>query len=207
MKTDVQKIVPCLWFDKQCEEAMNFYISAFSGLSGERKESKIISVKRYEEGMETPGIEEMIGKVLTGVFELEGYRFMALDGGPIFKINPSVSFTLNFHPSQDRNARSNLDTLWNKLSPGGKVLMELQKYPYSERYGWIQDKFGVSWQFFLAEPEDDSRTFIVPTLMFTGDVAGKAEEATDFYLSVFKNSKRGLWSATRPVWSRIKKEL
>ena len=156
MKTDIQKIVPSLWFDKQCEEAMNFYVSAFSGLSGEKKESKIISVQRYEKGMETPGIEEMVGKVLTGIFELEGYRFMALDGGPIFKFNPSVSFILNFDPSLNKNARKNLDTLWKKFSPGGKVLMELQKYPFSEHYGWIQDKYGVSWQLFLSDP--DSRT-------------------------------------------------
>lgn len=191
MKSDVQKIIPSLWFDDQCEEAMNFYISSFSGLSGERKESRIISVMRYEEGMETPGIEEMIGKVLTGVFELEGYRFMALDGGPMFKLNPSVSFILNFDPSVNNNARKNLDTLWKRFTPGGKVLMELQKYPFSEHYGWIQDKYGISWQLFLSEPEGEPRPFIVPSLMFTGDVSGKAEEAVNFYLSVFKNSRRG----------------
>ena len=192
MKTDVQKIIPSLRFDKQCEEAMNFYVSAFSGLSGEKKESKIISVKRYEEGMETPGIEEMVGKVLTGIFDLEGYRFMALDGGPIFQFNPSVSFILNFDPSRDKKAKNNLDTLWKKFTPGGKVLMELQKYPFSEHYGWIQDKYGISWQLFLSDPDGEPSPFIVPSLMFTGDVTGKAEEAINFYLSVFKNSKRGI---------------
>jgi len=90
MNYDMQKIVPCLWFDKQCEEAMNFYVSSFSNLSGEREKSSIISIQRYEEGMETPGIEKMVGKVLTGIFELEGYRFMALDGGPEFQLNPSI---------------------------------------------------------------------------------------------------------------------
>lgn len=192
MKTDEQKIVPCLWFDKQCEEAMNFYISAFSGLSGEGKESKIISVKRYEEGMETPGIEEMVGKILTGVFDLEGYRFMVLDGGPVFKVNPSVSFILNFNPANNNNAKRNLALLWNRFTQGGKVLMELQKYPFSEHYGWIQDKYGISWQLFLSDPDAEPRPFIVPSLMFTGDVSGKAEEAGNFYLSVFKNSKKGI---------------
>lgn len=192
MKSEVQKIVPSLWFDTQCEEAMNFYVSAFSGISGGKTHSGIISIYRYEEGMETPGIDEMIGKVLTGIFELEGYRFIALDGGPIFKINPSVSFTVNFNPSVNRNARKNLDELWSKLSSGGEVMMELQKYPYSDRYGWVQDKYGLSWQLFLAKPEDDPRPFITPTLMFTEAVAGKAEEATDFYLSVFRNSERGM---------------
>jgi predicted 3-demethylubiquinone-9 3-methyltransferase (glyoxalase superfamily) len=142
--------------------------------------------------METPGIDEMVGKVLTGVFELEGYRFQALDGGPLFHINPSVSFILNFDPSHIRNARKNLDTLWNKLLPGGKVMMELQKYPFSEHYGWIQDKYGISWQLFLSNPEGDPRPFIVPSLMFSGKVSGKAEEAVDFYLSVFEDSKKGI---------------
>ena len=92
--------------------------------------------------METPGIEKMVGKVLTGIFELEGYRFMALDGGPEFRLNPSISFILNFNPSLNNIARKNLDLLWNRFIKGGKVLMELQKYPFSELYGWIQDKYG-----------------------------------------------------------------
>lgn len=192
MNTDIQKIVPSLWFDKQCEEAMNFYVSVFSGSSGENKQSKIITIQRYEKGMETPGIDKMVSKVLTGIFELEGYRFMALDGGPEFKINPSVSFTVNFDPSLNKNAVKSLDTLWSKLSKGGKVMMELQKYPFSERYGWIQDKYGLNWQLFLANPDGARRPFITPTLMFVEDVSGKAEEAVNFYLSVFKNSKRGM---------------
>ncbi len=192
MKKDIQKIIPGLWFDKQCEEAMNYYVSAFSDLSGEKKESGIISIQRYEKGMETPGIDEMLGKVLTGVFVLQGYRFMALDGGPVFQFNPSVSFMLNFDPSVNQNSWKNLDALWNKFLQGGKVLMELQEYPFSKHYGWIQDKYGISWQLFLSDPDGDPRPFIVPSLMFTGNVTGKAEEAVDFYLSVFKDSGKGI---------------
>ncbi|MGE5420735.1 MAG: VOC family protein [Chloroflexota bacterium] len=188
----MQKIVPCLWFDKNCEEAMNYYVSCFSGISAGKQGSGILSVKRYAKGMETPGIEEMIGKVLTGVFDLEGYRFMALDGGPIFKFNPSVSFIVNFNPSRNRNAVKKLDKLWEQFSEGGKVLMELQKYPFSERYGWVQDKYGINWQLFLTDPKRDYRPFIVPTFMFTEKVAGKAEEAVDFYISLFNNSQRGM---------------
>src|SRR4030042_4788969 len=117
-----QKIMPSLWTDKNCEEAMNFYISVFSNSPDKKKESKIISIKRYEKGMETPGIEQMEGKVLTGIFELEGYRFMALDGGPIFKSNPSISFILNFDPSRDKNASETIEYFWKKLSDGGRVL-------------------------------------------------------------------------------------
>jgi predicted 3-demethylubiquinone-9 3-methyltransferase (glyoxalase superfamily) len=69
--------------------------------------------------------------------------------------------------------------------------MPLDKYPFSERFGWVQDKYGLSWQLILTDPEGDERPFIVPSLMFVGDVAGRAEEAIDHYLSVFKNSKLG----------------
>lgn len=192
MESNNQKIVPCLWFDNNCEEAMNFYVSCFSGISAGKEGSKIHSIQRYAKGMETPGIEEMIGKVLTGVFDLEGYRFMALDGGPVFKFNPSVSFTVNFNPSMTPDALKKLDKLWEQFLQGGKVIMELQKYPFSERYGWIQDKYGISWQLFLADPKRAYRPFIVPTFLFTEKVAGKAEEAVDFYVSFFNNSQRGM---------------
>ncbi|OGH02919.1 MAG: hypothetical protein A2798_00625 [Candidatus Levybacteria bacterium RIFCSPHIGHO2_01_FULL_37_17] len=180
----MQKIIPSLWFDNNCEEAMNFYTSVFPN-------SKIVSIKRYEKGMNTPGISQMVGKVLTGIFELDGYRFMALDGGPIFKFNPSVSFILNFDPSKDKNATENIEEMWDKLSEGGKVLMEFQKYDFAEKYGWCEDKFGVSWQLMLTNPQGDERPFIVPSLLFVGDSAGKAEEAEKFYQGVFKNSKQG----------------
>lgn len=192
MKADEQKIIPCIWFDKNCEEAMNFYVSAFSGIPGDKNESSIISILRYEEGMETPGIENLAGKVLTGIFELKGYRFMALDGGPYFKPNPSVSFILNFDPSRDNNAGGNLISLWNILSANGKVLMDLQEYPFSKHYGWVEDRFGISWQLMLTHPEGEPRPFIIPSMMFVGDVAGKAEESLNFYVSIFGNSSRGM---------------
>lgn len=191
MKADIQKIIPCLWFDSECEEAMNFYVSAFQGLSGEQKKSGIISIQRYEKGMETPGIDDMIGKVLTGIFEIEGYKFMALDGGPLFRLNPSTSFIVNFDPSRDQNSGRNLEALWKKLSDRGKVLMDLQKYPFSELYGWIEDRFGVSWQLMLSDPQGEPRPFIIPSFLFVDEVAGKAEEAINYYVSVFNSSRIG----------------
>lgn len=98
---------------------------------------------------------------------------------------------VNFDPSRDPKAREHLDELWNILSEGGTALMELGEYPFSKHYGWIQDKFGVSWQLILTNPEGEERPLIIPSLMFVGSVCGKAEEATDRYLSIFKNSKRG----------------
>ena len=103
-----------------------------------------------------------------------------------------MSFIINFDPSRDKNAWENLDKLWEKLSQGGAALMPLDKYPFSERYGWLQDKYGLSWQLILSNPEGEERPFIVPSLMFVGKVCGKAEESTNFYMSVFKNSRRGI---------------
>ncbi len=131
------------------------------------------------------------GSVMTVEFELEGFKFIALNGGPLFKFTPAVSFFLNFDPSRDQKAREHIDAMWEKLAAGGTALMPLDKYPFSERYGWIQDKYGVSWQLILSNPEGEQRPFIVPSLLFVGDVAGRAEEAIDFYTSVYRNSKRG----------------
>jgi len=175
----MSKITPHLWFDTQAKEASEFYVSLFPN-------SKVGSVTTLRN---TPsGDTDVIS------FELAGQSFMAISAGPLFKINPSISFFLNFDPSQDENAKENLDKTWGKLIEGGKALMPLQEYPFSKHYGWVEDKYGVSWQLILTNPEGEPRPFIVPSLMFVGAVAGKAEEATDFYLSVFKNSKRGTLS-------------
>lgn len=187
----MQKITPSFWFDHECEEAMHFYVDTFNTVF-DNQESKIESIERYPADKQIGPLKDMGGKVLTGIFELAGYKFMALDGGPLFKITPAISFFLNFDPSKDQKAREHLDALWGELSQGGKVLMELNEYPFSKRYGWIQDKYGVSWQLILSDPEGDDRPFIMPSLLFAGDVVGKAEEAISFYISVFKDSKKGL---------------
>ena len=174
----MNKITPHLWFDNQAREAAEFYVSAFGN------GSKINSTSTLHD---TPS-----GDVETVVFELLGHSFMAISAGPLFKLNPSISFFVNFDPSRDDKAREKLDALWEKLSDGGTVLMPLQEYPFSSRYGWLQDKHGLSWQLIFTDPDGDPRPDIIPSLLFTGGVCGKAEEATEFYLSVFKNSQRGL---------------
>ncbi len=181
----IQKIVPHLWFNKEAVEAAEFYVAAFSNLPSTLTQgaSHIVNKNTL---YDTPS-----GTVETVVFELAGYRYAAISAGPLFKINPSVSFILNFDPSHDENARGHLDALWATLSEGGTALMPLQAYPFSKHYGWIQDKYGVSWQLMLTDPTGEKRPFITPSLMFVGDVCGKAEEATNFYLSVFKDAQRG----------------
>ena len=131
-------------------------------------------------------------------FELWGQKFMSISAGPLFTFNPSVSFIVNFDPvffkdssSPEKEARKAIDSAWERLSEGGTVLMPIDQYPFSNRYGWIQDKFGLSWQLILTNPEGDARPSIIPSLMLVGDNAGRAEEAINFYLSVFKDSKMG----------------
>lgn len=174
----MQKIIPHLWFDTEAVEAAEFYVSAFGNDSVITHQSTLTN---------TPS-----GDCDIVSFDLCGYSFMAISAGPYFKINPCISFMLNFDPSKDPDARKHLDALWEKLSDGGKALMDLDKYPFSDRYGWIQDKYGVNWQLILTKPEGEPRPFIIPSLMFTGDNTGNANEAIDFYVSVFKDSKRGL---------------
>ncbi len=171
-----QKITPNLWFDKEAREAAEFYSKVFP-------ESKITRTTMLHD---TPsGDCEIVS------FEVWGHKFMAISAGPLFKFNPSVSFLVNFDPSIIKDAREKIDEVWNKLSDGGQVLMALDKYPYSERYGWVQDKYGLSWQLILTDPKVDERPIIMPSLLFVGDSYGKAEESIKFYTSVFKGSKIG----------------
>ncbi len=124
------RIVPSLWFDQNTEEAVDYYIAAFNGSPHKRGESRLISMQRYEPGMEVPGAEQMQGKVLTAIFELDGQRFMALDGGPIFTFNESVSFYVECEDQEE------VDYFWELLSA----------VPEAEQCGWVKDKFGLSWQ-------------------------------------------------------------
>lgn len=179
----MQKIVPCLWFDKDAEEAMNFYVSIFAKSRANTGSSQIVSIKRYPEEVPAEFMKGMEGKVLTGLFELAGYRFMALDGGPIFTFTPAISFFVRCQSADE------VDAYWSSLSDGGTVLMPLDTYPFSEKYGWIQDKYGLSWQVILSQ--DAVGQTIVPSLMFVGDQAGKAEEAIRFYAEVFGDAAVG----------------
>ena len=113
-----QKITPFLWFDGNAEEAVNFYTSIF-------KDGKIVSLQRYPDEF-----EDMRGKVLTAVFELNGQELMAIDGGPQFKFNEAISLYV------DCESQEEVDNYWNKLAEGGEILM----------CGWLKDKYGVTWQ-------------------------------------------------------------
>lgn len=186
----MQKIIPHLWFDTEAVEAANFYASVFP-------QSKVTHTSCITN---TPS-----GDCDIVSFEIMGLKFQSISAGPLFKFNPSQSFMVNFDPAQMSDAREKIDEIWGKLTEGGKVLMELDAYPFSERYGWVQDKYGLSWQLILTNPQGEMRSPVVPSFLFVQDMAGKAKEASDFYISVFKNTKRGA-IVPYPVETKTEKE-
>ena len=169
-ESKAERIAPFLWFAYNAEEAMNFYISCF-------KNSQITSKSYYnEEAAKASG--QAKDSLMASSFTLNDQEFMVLNGGPVFQFNPSISLFVNCETEQET------DELWNKFSDGGRVLMEYKTYPFSKKYGWIQDKFGLSWQLNFTETPQK----IAPCLMFTGKQAGRAEQAINYYMSLFKNS-------------------
>lgn len=163
----MQKITPHLWYDTQAIQAAEFYVSIFPN-------SKITNTTTLHD---TPS-----GDTDIVTFEILGYEFQAISAGPLFKFNPSISFHVKC------KTKDEVDAYWEKLSEGGMVLMELGAYPFSERYGWLQDQYGLSWQL-IYTPGPDVSQRITPAILFVGSVSGKAEEAVNFWTSVFRDAK------------------
>lgn len=191
----MQKIIPHLWYDKEAKEAAAFYVATFG--TSPAGESKVGTVTTL------PGTPSGDADIVP--FTLWGYEFLSISAGPLFKPTPAISFMVNFDPSQDPDAAKKIDEVWAKLSESGKVMMELGEYPFSKRYGWVADKYGFSWQLILTNPEGEERPLIIPSLLYVTDTGLTAEEATDFYLSVFKGSTRGT-IARYPAGSEPNKE-
>lgn len=152
----MQKITPFLWYDSQAEEAAKFYTSLF-------KNSSVDSVN----------------PMMTS-FQLNGLQFIALNGGSLFKFSNAVSLFVTC------NSFDEIDQLWEQLSDGGTVLMGLNEYPWSKKYGWVNDKYGLSWQLFFGDKDQQ----ISPLLLFVQDQFGNAEEAIDSYTSLFDHSEK-----------------
>lgn len=152
-------IYPCIWCNNNAREMADFYCSVFP-------ETKISD--------ENPVVV---------MLEMFGQKLMLLNGGDIFKPNPSIS--LMFLTMSENE----VEEIWNKLLPEGESMMPLDAYPFSPKYGWVQDKYGVSWQLYTAQNENHIIQKIVPTLMFTGAQNGRATEAAQLYTSLFPNSE------------------
>jgi predicted 3-demethylubiquinone-9 3-methyltransferase (glyoxalase superfamily) len=169
MRGMTNQIRPYLWFDTQAREAVGFYVETFPA-------SRITNTTTIHD---TPsGDSEIVS------FELLGQAFMAISAGPLFKFTPAVSFLVSCA------TRDEVDQLWARLAAGGQALMPLDSYPFSDRFGWTNDRYGLSWQVMLARAPEISQR-IAPALMFVGDSCGRAEEAVEMYTSIFPRSALG----------------
>ncbi len=171
----MQKIVPHLWFDKEAVEAATWYVNLFEN-------SKVVGVTTLPE---TPsGDARMVD------FILEDFKISAISAGPYFKINPSISFMVSCKSAEE------VDRLFTAFQSGGLERMPLGEYPFSKRYGWIEDKYGVNWQLMLDESMDSQK--IKPVLLFAEEACGKARKALSAYEEIFQSSKATSVSYYKP---------
>jgi predicted 3-demethylubiquinone-9 3-methyltransferase (glyoxalase superfamily) len=169
----MQKITPFLWFDNNAEEAVDFYISIFDNTS-------IVNITRYnEKSAQASG--QKPGIAMTIAYKLEGQLFTALNGGPHFNLNTSISFFVYCE------SESKINLLYEKLSDGGFIMMPLDKYDWSPKYAWVQDKFGLSWQLDVEKINNPQK--ILPALLFVNKKNLRLKEAATYYSSVFPDSK------------------
>ena len=165
-----QVITPAIWCDGTADEAAQFYTDVF-------RDTSIAE--------QAPGIAATVS--------IHGFKLSLINGGNQYAPNPSISCILNFDPllfGGEEQARDYLDELYERLSTGG-VLMELGEYPFSPRYAWVRDRFGMTWQLMLTDPDGDPRPFVIPSFMFGGTNHAHAEEAKDAWIALFDNARRG----------------
>ncbi len=162
-----QKTTPCLWFEKDAVEVSKFYTSVF-------KDSEVKNTTRLHN---TPS-----GTVEVVTVWLAGLELTLLVAGPFLKFTPAVSFLIACATKEE------VEALWAELAKGGRPLMELGEYPFSEKYGWTEDKYGLSWQVMSVGGRAIEQK-ITPMLMFVGKQCGKAEEAMEFYTTVFHQAR------------------
>ncbi|MCC5960096.1 MAG: VOC family protein [Rhodobacteraceae bacterium] len=171
---NTKKIIPHLWFDNAAEDAARLYTSLVP-------ESGVGAVSRYgKAGFDVHG--QRAGTAMNVQMHLGGQPMMALNGGPRFHPTPAVSYFLNI------NDRAALDRAWKELGAGGQIHMPLDAYPWAPRYGWLDDRWGVSWQLALGDPAQTRGQVMTPMLLFTGTQAGQAEAALAHYTGIFPES-------------------
>lgn len=180
----MQKIVPNVWFQGNAAEGVEFYEHALPN-------TRVVGTSRYPTENLPDFQKEFAGELLTASLEIDGFQVVLLNAGQEFSPNPAISFILNFDPSRDPEAKATLTGVWERLSQGGTALMPLDEYPFSKYYGWLQDRYGVSWQLMLTNPDGEPRPFLTPSLMFGGRAQNRAKEAVDSYVAIFGNSALG----------------
>ena len=165
-----QLITPAIWCDGTADEAARFYADVF-------REGSVVE--------QVPGYAATVS--------IHGFRLSLMSGDDQDTPNPSISCILNFDPllfGGEAQARAYLDELYQRLSAGG-VLMELGEYPFSPRYAWVRDRFGMTWRLMLTDPAGEPRPFILPAFMFGGTNHANAEEATEAWIALFDDARRG----------------
>lgn len=182
-----QFIVPNIWCTRNAEEVGQFYADVLPDTTTEVE-------SRYPQTGLLDFQEPFAGLPLTVAVNVAGYRLTLVNAGDEFSPNPSISFFLMF--GADRfgsveQAREALDRVWVGLQPGATVLMALDEYPFSDYYGWVQDRYGVSWQLGLADPVRDDGAFVIPSLLFGGAAQNRAGEARAKYAEVFPEFEAG----------------
>jgi predicted 3-demethylubiquinone-9 3-methyltransferase (glyoxalase superfamily) len=188
VSTSYQRIVPNIWFSHAAEEAGRFYARALpSASSAVESRYPMSGLPDFQLGL--------AGEPLTVALDVKGTRFTLINAGDEFRPTPAISFLLNVDPSAfagaEQEAQDRLDAMWEMLADGGEVRIGLGEHPFSSRYGWIEDRYGVNWQLMLTDPADEPRPFVIPALTFGGAVQDRAAEASDFYVSLFAHSPGG----------------
>ncbi|WEK34547.1 MAG: VOC family protein [Candidatus Pseudobacter hemicellulosilyticus] len=172
MASNIQPFTYCIWQDRQGSAMADLYISLFGGKKG-------ATTYYTKAGIEEHGQAE--GSEMAVSFEIGGLQLMALSAGPMFRPNPSISFSVICETEAE------VDRLWTELVKDGKVMMPLDKYDWSARYGFLEDRFGVSWQLMLGKLSDVGQP-ITPTFLFVKDRFGQAEAAVRQYTDLFPQS-------------------
>ena len=192
-----QQIVPNIWCRRNAQQMGEFYSSILP-------EARAQIASRYP----STGLAEFQhgfeGEPLTVALHIGEYEIVLINAGDEFRPGPALSFMLNFDPAMfgedEAAARAQLGNIWRELADGGTERMPLGEYPFSKRYGWVEDRFGVNWQLMLTNPEGEPRPFVIPALMFNGREHSVAAEATDFYVSLFAGVPGGAAAANRQVY-------
>lgn len=169
-----QRISPMVWFDHQAEEAAKFYTSIFPNSKICHKNLDKVEGNNLHHKSE--------GAPISVTFELDGFKFAAVDGGLHLKLNPSISFFVTY------DSLNQIDAVWDQLAEGATILMPLDRYKWSNKYGWLEDRYGISWQISLGNTKDTNGHNIIPFFTFVKEHHGQAEEAIKFYTSIFRSS-------------------
>lgn len=184
----MQKIIPAIWCNGDATEAADFYVGVF-------RDARELARTNYP----TEGLldfqKHMAGLPMTIDIEVHGLRLNFINAGDEFRPTPSISFLVNFDPLMYGGvdeAKAYLNEVHDALlADGGSELMALDEYPHSPWYAWVADRFGVTWQLMLTDADGAERPAIVPSFLFGGPQQNKAEEATETWISLFNNSRRG----------------